>query len=439
MSLILAIIAGIIPFQFTLSPLFGVDISILRIIIILATLITITTIIINKPFYAPRSTLPTLIALFLITAFLSITVTYDITWFTRKFIFLLNFFALFFIITLNIGIYTIVLRMIRIATLSGICAAITALLLWTMQFLTGADTVTNFWQHIIAPFFLGNTITDSIATYSSAYVNIAGTNYLRAVGFFPDPHIAAFFFELTLPFTIAFATIAPTTQQRLLWYSGTAIVLFALLATFTRGAYVALFFSVIILLLGTLPLLTARAVRRSIIALCASVLCISILAITTPLGGRITSIISNHDRSVSARLIIWHDAIDTITLHPFLGVGLGNYPFTQNIHADYRDPYYAHNLYLDIAVEMGIGALIIWISIITTAIWRFLRYHQRPIGIAGAMSLMLYSIHSLFDTALFSVHTLPLLLIIITMATYENHTRHHITAHSITQPSYPQP
>lgn len=78
---------------------------------------------------------------------------------------------------------------------------------------------------------------------------------------------------------------------------------------------------------------------------------------------RINSIIDFGETSNSQRIEIWRLSLESIKQKPLMGVGIGNFPvvLNQNIFLA-RAGSSAHNIYLHIAAEMGILALI-------TAIW----------------------------------------------------------------------
>ncbi len=117
------------------------------------------------------------------------------------------------------------------------------------------------------------------------------------------------------------------------------------------------------------------------------------------------------------RIETWKQSIDVIINNP-LGAGLGNYPLEIKPSADYREPIYSHNLYLDIAAETGIINALLFIWLITASILGFIKLGKNnKFCLAGAISLVIFFIHSIFETPLFSVHNLPLLLIIIALST----------------------
>ena len=80
-------------------------------------------------------------------------------------------------------------------------------------------------------------------------------------------------------------------------------------------------------------------------------------------GNRVMSIIDFGETSNSQRIEIWKASLESIKNRPLLGVGIGNFPVVlkQNIFLA-RAGSSAHNIYLHIAAEMGILALV-------TAVW----------------------------------------------------------------------
>ena len=79
------------------------------------------------------------------------------------------------------------------------------------------------------------------------------------------------------------------------------------------------------------------------------------------------SIIDFGETSNAQRIEIWKKTTDSIIKHPILGIGIGNYPIvlSQDLKLA-KAGSSAHNLYLHVAAEMGIPALIL-------AIWLMLK------------------------------------------------------------------
>ena len=77
------------------------------------------------------------------------------------------------------------------------------------------------------------------------------------------------------------------------------------------------------------------------------------------LAKRVGSIINFGETSNKERIRIWKLSLESIKKHPLLGVGIGNFPvvLSQNLSLA-KAGSSAHNIYLHIAAEMGIPALI---------------------------------------------------------------------------------
>ncbi len=421
MNIILYIIAALLPFGIALNPLAGIDLPLTRVLITLAALVWIAHILTTKSKVFAQTWLSALVVGFVTVAALSSINVTEPTWFLRKMVFLLNFFVLFFIITTTFAQFDSntnrrnLRKFLSILAISGVLAMAIGLVFWVLQFVIGAGAVLAWWNQIIAPLLLGQTISSAVTAYSSAYVAVGGQNYLRLVGVFPDPHMAAFFGELLLPLTVGLAISSK--HKRWFWLICAIIVLVATLATFTRGAYVGLAAGALVA--GAYWLWHIRARAMWLIGSTTISIFALIAIFASPIGERLISINDKTDGSTSARWELWDTAIEQIAQNPALGTGLGQYPLTYMPYADYRLPYYAHNLYLDIAVEIGAIGALIWITLIILAIWRLTRFAQiyhNPLPAYLALGLLIISIHSLFDTPLFSIRVLPLIIIFIAIA-----------------------
>ena len=100
---------------------------------------------------------------------------------------------------------------------------------------------------------------------------------------------------------------------------------------------------------------------------------------------RIQTIIENFssdptkkDGSISQRLNFYTQAIDQIKENPFIGVGIGNWKI-KSIDTDkdniigYRVPYHVHNDFLEIATEIGLIGMTLYILIIIFSVFPILK------------------------------------------------------------------
>jgi len=123
---------------------------------------------------------------------------------------------------------------------------------------------------------------------------------------------------------------------------------------------------------------------------------------------------------------MWQQAGQTGLEHFWQGVGLGNYSLVVDAAFGYRNPITAHNLYLDLFSEVGFFALLAWLILILGTIgqlfWRLekmnrLSKEQKYIFIGLIGSLVYFSVHSFFETAVYSQIVLAVLMVILGMAT----------------------
>jgi O-antigen ligase len=83
--------------------------------------------------------------------------------------------------------------------------------------------------------------------------------------------------------------------------------------------------------------------------------------------------------------------------------------------ANYREPIYAHNTYLDIAVETGLPNSLVWMSLLFSAGLVFLK-RREAFSMCLAVSVVIFSIHLLVETAIYSPVVLSLLLIVLSFS-----------------------
>ena len=126
-------------------------------------------------------------------------------------------------------------------------------------------------------------------------------------------------------------------------------------------------------------------------------------------GSRIKSIIDFGETSNAQRIEIWKKTLVSIKKHPLLGVGIGNFPVVLNQNlALSKAGSSAHNIYLHIAAEMGIPALIfalwfLWLlmqkiykNFTTSKDWQIIIYNS-----AALIFIPWILVYSLTDVALF--------------------------------------
>jgi O-antigen ligase len=142
--------------------------------------------------------------------------------------------------------------------------------------------------------------------------------------------------------------------------------------------------------------------------------------------------ITPENYAVVERLAHWQAALNMVNVHPWLGVGMGNY---EVVYPQYRllnwvEPLgHAHNYYLNILAEAGIIGLLAYSKGWLIIMWATWRARQHPdflarcilVGLLGTWTYL--AVHSLFDNLYVNNLFLHLGLMLGVLAILYNHTR----------------
>lgn len=385
----------ILPFQMAI-PLFGLDLP-------LARVISIVLIVLGGAFFCVRAnSVPISGKIFVpLIGFLgwivmSLLLQLDLPgdW-SRKLLFLGGIYPL-------VIIWAILIHqgheypLLKSLVLGGVGSALVALGLFFLQFWLGTDRMFQMLTEQVFPSFLGQALADRVASFPSLFVAIGGQTWLRATAFFPDPHVAAYFFGM-----VGFLALGLfiDTHNKCWLLAGLLLILVDLL-TFSRGGYFG-FLAGLAIFLGVLW--QRQSLSRGWLWFLA--LAPFIILSLWPVLMRFFSSFLLEDISSLDRFELWQTAIQIITSSPWFGLGLGQYAEYVYPFQGMTLPYYAHNLYLDIAVEAGLGAIFFFVWLVGGA---FLSSIQRGfssgLSLGVAAGLAVYMVHSLFETPLFSTH-----------------------------------
>jgi len=408
---LLLLIAFYLPFQLALNPVNGVDLASIRVLILALFCIWLAQGLKNKKITIGNNLQTWLINSFLFLNLFSIIAAKNTDWSARKLLFLFSIFPVYFVASYLISTQKRMMQIIRTLVFSGAIVAGIGIVQFAAQFIVGFQQAYVFWaKHVIVP-FLGQSFGEEVLKNPSWLVNIAGKTYLRATSLFPDPHMFSFYLGLLAPLALGLALSSK--KQKILPFLFFTIILAADLLTFSRGGYVGLFAGLVFA--GTFFWKKIRSRYRGIM-MAAGVLILAVMLIPSPVSQRFLSSFNLKEGSNQGRLAMWAKASDVTIGHPLIGVGIGNYPLEVVPTASYRDPIYAHNTYLDIAAETGILNALIWIGILAVATAGFWKKAQENILFFFlTMSLVIFSAHSVVETALYSPVVLTLLLILISL------------------------
>lgn len=419
--------AFFLPFQFALRPAEGVDLAIVRVIVPTVTLLWLFVRLMQRRVHIPVTAQTALFLSFLFFSALSLFAASQIALGARKLAFLLSLAPLYFV-AWDIFTSSLLWRKKVLAALVGgaVAAALVGCIQFSLQFFVGSSAVVELWRSLLV-FFLGPAFAQAVSMHPSVFVHVSGQDILRASAFFPDPHMMAFYTGMLLPFAVAFFSVSGSRAEKFFYAVCAAVLFFGDALTFSRGGYVGLLGGGISALLLLRDRLLIKNPSRVLLALPLIILFVATL-FASPFGARLFSILDFSEGSNQGRIATWTQALAIIEQHPIAGIGIGNYAYSVDPSASSRAPFYAHNLYLDIAAESGIIAALLWIGILLCAFFAFARNKKRdPFAVAGAVSIVIFSVHAFFEMPLYSVHILPLLLIILAFsATHVVQSRHGV-------------
>lgn len=406
------IIYAILGFSFALSPADDFDIQIMRVLIPLVFLLWFVLRIINRKLYISKGFVSFFFTGILLWSTISLFYSDVVLWTVRKLIFFYSLAPLLYVLVDTFKSNKKLLRRVIIALVYGGSAiSLVGITQFFFQFIISRDSVASVWIKI-TPFFLGGTFSESVITFNSWYVHVAGIDIFRAIAFFPDPHIFSFYSGLILPFA-AFLYLETKEKK---WMLSITLLLLADVLTFSRGGEIALLVGFFVFLWISKSSTSIKFKHLTIVG----IIIITFLLSTTgkSVSERFSSSFSSSDKSVTHRFVLWEEAIEVFKKYPIAGVGLGAYPHEVDFLADYRKPIYVHNTYLDILVEVGIVGLLMWIGLFISSLYIFWLNRKSVYAKAGIVSISIIMTHSLFDTPIFSIHIFLVMILIISIASY---------------------
>jgi len=210
------------------------------------------------------------------------------------------------------------------------------------------------------------------------------------------PNADAMYFEPPLAFAIGFVAFPWGKRERLVASVVLGLVFVAMILTLSRAGYLALAALAIVLVLR----LPSRRLRGWVIA---GLAVIALIVLEVPfINQRIFTINS----SAGLRTSIYGQALHMLSERPIFGAGIDGFPIrvapfrpgTQSIEL------YPHDIWLTTWSEVGLLGLIVLAVIFFGLLWRGVRALPvtndlfRPILWGSAGTLILYTVHGLFDS-----------------------------------------
>lgn len=223
-----------------------------------------------------------------------------------------------------------------------------------------ADNAINLIVFSSIPTAVYGIIKYTVSSVNEAWLDPAFSTP-RADATFGNPNIYAVYLLVTIVFSAIFAL--DKTRRKLIGFYLTSLVLnlTALVLTWTRGAWLAL-------IIAALAFVIIRS-RRTPKLLLLPVLSIPLLLLILPgsVIERLASVLNFEDTSIVSRLSIWRSSLTMLGDNLFSGIGIGWEAFADEFSKYAEDSVsapHSHNLYLEIGIEVGIFALILFIFLL---------------------------------------------------------------------------
>ncbi len=183
----------------------------------------------------------------------------------------------------------------------------------------------------------------------------------RVSSTFTNPNIYAVFLIVALIFSFGAIFKAKTTFTKIFCIFATTVNLFAMIFTWTRGAWLAILIAAVAL--GLLYIKRAPGTLLTV----AAVIPYLIYLIPHTVLDRFLSIFNSADTSVAYRFSIWRASVKMLSENFFTGVGMGTEAFMDSFLKYAEDGVsapHSHNLFLELAAEGGIFMLLVFLAIL---------------------------------------------------------------------------
>ncbi len=259
-----------------------------------------------------------------------------------------------------------------------------------------------------------------VAMLTSEWVDVAQfpTLKTRAFSTLQNPNLLAAFLLMVMSLAggIFFSTAKLRFRLPLLLVGGVALL--CLIFTYSRGAWVSLvFITVICGVLFSRRLLWVLGPALGVIGFFARDLVVA----------RVVSIFNPTDTSSTLRMALWESTWGMIADHPVTGIGWGAYQFVYPTYDFFvLDPgtiiFHAHNLYLNIAAELGLPGIALFLLALSAHLaigFRVLRHTRMPeqrgvvIGLIAIIIGVL--VNGMTDYALFNIEISMLFWLLVAL------------------------
>jgi len=390
-----------------------------------------------------------LFILFFLILAISIFVAPDKIIAVKKFIYIFNLAIIYLIAKDLLQKEDIFKKTIKAILISGATVFLIALGQLIFVYFSTIGGFWNWWANHFSLGFYGENLRQIVLNMNAWFAySPLGPSIIRLFGSFTDPHSFALYLLLVVPFIIylLFSEIKgklrkeKISKENSVWWIWLVLSLFFMVLSGTRGIWLSVAFGIVASLYLLIKKLNVyKVVSFLLLIQLIFIALIPIVSVFTVIPQfkegrtqdadaalilkRLFSILDIDEQSNQGRIYIWKKSLESLKSHPFLGVGLGNFPLVleQNLELA-KAGSSAHNLYLNFAVESGIFILIIIAIIvlqILSVIFKLLKNNLLPkyrILLSAFLVFLVWIFgYSLFDIALSDERVFLLFMVILGM------------------------
>jgi O-antigen ligase len=220
----------------------------------------------------------------------------------------------------------------------------------------------------------------AVALITAASVVVHRTEFGRLMGIqkgiLENPNDLAINIAINFPLCVAFLLAAKGPVRRLFWAGGLMVMLWGVIATYSRSGLLAMAVTVTICLWE----FGIRQKHRGLLAGAAllGIAAVGVVVATPNYLTRVESMFRGNieesgDRgSLQAREQLLKDSLLIMARHPLLGIGPGNFPsYTQTWRV-------AHNTYTEIGAEAGLPGLFLFLLLLALTLRKVRRVRKLP-------------------------------------------------------------
>lgn len=220
----------------------------------------------------------------------------------------------------------------------------------------------GFIQYVVGINTIGMNWTD-MHTFPEMKMRIFST--------WENPNLFAGYLNIIMALVFGIFIFAKGKKEKIFSASFLILSVIGLILTYARGGCLS-----IVLAIALYGVFYKQKIILPLVVLLALV-----LYFDTSLFTRMASIFTTMDTSSELRLALWESTVEMIIDHPLLGIGWGAYYFVYPVYDFYMQGNFikivhAHNMYLNMAAEIGIIGFFAFMTCIIRSLYRSLKSYK---------------------------------------------------------------